>query len=194
MRTMLARLAAAAIVACVPATLAAQGPPDFEKLMAAQRAAMERLAFLDGTWRGTAWSLSHTGEKHTLTQTERVGSFLGGAVRVIEGRGYDERGEVAFNAFAVLSYDVRRKAYTMRSYAMGFMGDYPVTVRPDGFTWEIQQGPNVRTVYTATITGDTWHEIGERFVAGREPVRSLEMTLKRIGSTTWPAEGSVPPQ
>lgn len=51
---------------------------------AGQRAAMPPLAFMDGEWRGTAWTLLPSGEKHTLSQTERIGPFLDGSVKVIE--------------------------------------------------------------------------------------------------------------
>ena len=44
---------------------------------------------MDGTWRGPAWTLLPSGEKHELTQTERVGSMLDGSIKVIEGRGYE---------------------------------------------------------------------------------------------------------
>jgi hypothetical protein len=45
--------------------------------------------------------------------------------------------------------------------------------------------------YTATIKGNTLSEIGERIVAGSEPMRFFEMTLQRIGETDWPAAGAV---
>ena len=71
----------AIVIATLPLNIQAQGRPD----SAAQSEAMKRLAFMDGTWRGTTQSVLPTGEKHTITQTERVGPFLGGTVKVIEG-------------------------------------------------------------------------------------------------------------
>lgn len=168
--------------------------PDSRALLAAQRAAMAPLAYMDGVWRGTASTLRPSGEKHTITHTERVGPFLDGAIKVIEGRGYDARGEVTFNALGIMSYDPERKTYAMRSYAMGRAGDFPVTLKADGFTWEIPQGPNARILYTATVTKDIWHEVGDRVVAGREPMRFFEMTLKRMGNSEWPAADPVPPK
>ena len=38
------------------------------------------------------------------------------------------------------------------------------------------------------------HEVGDRIVAGREPLRIFDMRLKRIGATDWPAAGAVPPR
>ena len=101
---------------------AAQGRPDPVALLAAQRQAMAPLAFMDGVWRGTAWNVDFSGQKHTLVQTERVGPFLDGAVKVVEGRGYDADGKLAFNAFATISFNPATKAYTMHSYAQGSVG------------------------------------------------------------------------
>lgn len=177
----------AVLLAAAPAW--SQPQPD----IAAQRAALEKLDFMDGTWRGPAWTILPSGEKHTLTQTERIGPFLDGAVKVIEGRGYEPDGRVGFNAFGIISFDPVKDAYTMRAYAQGRVGDFPMTVTSDGFTWEIPAGPaTIR--YTAVVKDGTWHEYGERLMAGAEPVRFHEMTLKRLGDTDWPAAGAVGPK
>ena len=188
-----ATLVLAALVAlCWPSLLAAQMPPDPRARMAAQKEALDRLAMLDGIWRGPAWIIMGDG-KHTLTQTERVGPFLEGAVRVIEGRAYAEDGGISFNAFAIVSYDPDKKAYTMRSYAYGRAGDFPLTATADGFIWETPAGP-ARIRYTATVKDGTWHETGERLVPGQDPLRFFEMTLKRVGDTDWPAGGTLGPK
>ena len=75
------------------APVAAQIDSDPEVRLAPQREAMKALAMLDGTWRGPAWTLTPTG-RYELTQTERVGSLLGGTIKIIEG------GRVGFNALA----------------------------------------------------------------------------------------------
>src|SRR5262249_32576370 len=80
-------------------TARGQGRPDPAKLIESQRKAMLALAYMDGVWRGPAWTILPSGEKHNVTQTERIGPFLDGAVKVIEGRGYDRDGTVTFNAF-----------------------------------------------------------------------------------------------
>ena len=85
-----------------------------QAVMANQRKALMRLAFMDGAWRGTAWTMLASGEKHTVTQTERIGPFLGGGVKVIEGRGYDADGTVTFNALGIVSYEPGGKqAYSL---------------------------------------------------------------------------------
>lgn len=93
--------------------------PDPASLIAQQRDAMASLAFLNGVWRGPAWIVLPSGEKITFTQTERIGPFLDGSVKVMDGRGYGPDGRLIFNAFAILSYDSAQHSYSMRSYAQG---------------------------------------------------------------------------
>src|SRR6267142_1793977 len=76
-----------------------QGRPNPAELIAAQQKAMAKLSYMDGVWRGPAWTILPTGEKHNITQTERIGPFLDGSIKVIEGRGYNADGTVGFNAF-----------------------------------------------------------------------------------------------
>ncbi len=167
--------------------------PDPAALIAAQRKAMEKLAFLDGVWRGPATTTLPTGEKHSVTQTERVGPFLDGSVKVIEGRAYNENGSVGFNAFAVISFNPATSAYSMRSYAQGNSGDFVVKATADGFSWDIPAGP-MTIRYTATVKDGAWKEIGELIAPGKDPERIFEMNLKRVGDTNWPAAGAVNPK
>lgn len=177
----------------VSTAAAAQTPPDPAALLAAQRDAMKAFASMDGVWRGPAWTLLPNGEKRTVTQTERIGPFLDGSVKVIEGRGYRDDGQVGFNAFGIVSYNPATKAFTLRSYAQGHSGDFVFKPTADGYEWEIPMGP-ARIRYVATIRDGTLREIGHRIVADKEPVQIFEMNLKRVGDTTWPAADPVPPR
>ena len=178
------------LVACASAI--AQGHPDESATLAAQREAMAQLAILDGVWRGEASMLSPSGERARITQTERIGSFLGGTIKVIEGRGYRPDGTVGFNALGIVSYDPAKRAYSMRSYAQGRSGDFTFKPRPDGYSWKVPV-PGALIRYTATIRDGTLHEVGERLAPEREPMRFFEMRLKRVGDTDWPAANPVPP-
>lgn len=171
----------------------AQRPPGADTLVAAQRAAMAKLAFMDGVWRGPAWTILPSGEKHSVTQTERIGPFLGGTVKVIEGRGYDAKDSVTFNAFGIVSYDAIRKAHSLHSYAMGMAGDFAFTPADSGYRWEIPAGP-MTIRYTAVVRGGKWREIGERVMPGSDPVQFFEMNLVRVGDTGWPGAGTIPPR
>ena len=170
--------------------VAGQTRPDPAALITAQREAMQRLAMMDGVWRGPAWTILPSGEKHSITQTERIGPFLDGSVKVIEGRGYEADGKVTFNAFGTISYNPATRAYNFHSYAQGQVGDFVLTPTADGYVWEIPLGP-MTIRYTAVIKDGAWREVGDRIMPGKEPVRFFEMNLKRVGDTTWPAGGAV---
>lgn len=190
------RLAAFAfLVMAVGVSFAAlgQGRPDPAKLMAAQREAMARLAFMDGVWRGPAWTILPSGEKRSVTQTERVGPFLDGSVKVIEGKGYEADGKVGFNAFATISYNPASRAYTLHTYAQGNVGDFALKLSADGLVWEIPAGP-MTIRHTVVIKDGVWHEVGDLITPGKDPVRFLEINLKRVGDTDWPAGGAVSPK
>lgn len=190
------RFAAAAFLlmtAGIGLTVLGQGRPDPPALMAAQREAMAPLAFMDGVWRGPAWTILPSGEKHSVTQTERIGPFLDGSVKVIEGRGYDADGKVTFNAFGTVSYNPATRSYTLHSYAQGSSGDFVFKPTPDGYVWEIPAGP-MTIRYTCVVKDGAWREVGDRITPGKEPVRFFEMNLKRVGDTTWPAGGAISPK
>jgi hypothetical protein len=170
-----------------------QGRPDPAKLIAAQQEAMVKLSFMDGVWRGAAWTILPSGEKHAITQTERIGPFLDGSVKIIEGRGYDPDGKLTFNAFGTISYNAATQAFTMHSYAQGNVGDFVLTPAAYGYVWEIPAGP-MTIRYTAVIKGGEWREVGDRIMLGKEPIRFFEMNLKRVGDTSWPAAGAVGPK
>jgi len=178
----------------VPLVARAQGGPNPAELISAQREAMKPLAFMDGVWRGPAWTILPSGEKHNVTQTERIGPFLDGSIKVIEGRGYNADGTVGFNAFGTISYDPATKAYTLHSHAMGRVGDFALKPVANGYTWEIPAGPSMTIRYTAAVKDGKWNEVGDRITPGQEPVRFFEMNLTRIGDSDWPGAGAIPPK
>src|SRR6185295_13840916 len=180
------------LIAGVAFAAFAQGRPD-PTLIAAQKEAMAPLAFMDGVWRGPAWTIVASGEKHSITQTERIGPFLDGSVKVIEGRGYDPDGKVTFNAFGTISYDPAKRSYTLHSYAQGYVGDFAFKPTSDGYVWEIPAG-QMTIRYTCVVKDGAWREVGDRIMPGKDPVRFFEMNLKRVGDTTWPAGGAISPK
>lgn len=186
----LTRFAALALLISTPALASAQRP-DSVALQAAQREAMGAFARMDGIWRGPAWSASPQG-RHEIVQTERIGTFLGGSVRVIEGRGYNEDGSVGFNALGIISFNPATRAYTMTSWAQGHAGAFPIRPTADGYEWEIPAGPGAIIRYTATIRDGTLREVGFRIAGEAPPQQIFEMNLRRIGDTDWPAGGAVP--
>ncbi len=171
--------------------LSAQPRRDPPVQIDAQREAMAQLAWMDGVWRGPAWTITANG-RHEVTQTERIGSFLGGTVRVIEGRGYNADGTVGFNALGVISYNPPTSSYLITSWAQGYFGTFSFRPTADGYVWEVPAGPAAVTRYTATIRDGTLREIGERIAGDAAPVQVFEMNLRRIGDTGWPGADPVP--
>lgn len=178
-------------LALVLAAPVAAQPPDPAVLEAVQRDAMAKLSMMDGVWRGTAWTITPHG-RHDVVHTERVGPFLGGSLKVIEGRSYKADGSVGFNAFGIVSYDATAKTYFLHSYAMGRAGDFLLEIRPDGYVWQVPAGPGAIIRYKATIANGKWREVGERMVGAAAPVQIFEMNLKRVGDSKWPAANPVP--
>lgn len=197
MRTNSTRIAATTLLALalalspIPTSLAAQAP-DTAAMQAEQRAAMERLAFMDGEWRGTVTSTGPMGETE-LTQTERVGTMASGVVRIVEGRGYAEDGTLEFNAVGMIAYDPMADEYVMTSTAQGFAARPWFKATDSGFEWGLTSGPMTFT-YEAVVEGDSWVEIGYMKMGDQPRRKFLEMRLTRIGETAWPAEGIVGPE
>ncbi|MEA2999660.1 MAG: hypothetical protein QOH04_2075 [Sphingomonadales bacterium] len=189
----LAQTGAAPGPGAIPAKPAAArpGPPDPMALMAAERQAMGKLAMLDGAWRGSAWTITPRG-KVEVTHTERVGLFLAGTVRMIEGRSYSPNGTIPFVALGIISFNPANGTYRMRSYAQGMAGDFAMAVTPDGYAWEVPAGPGAVIRYRAAVSNGAWKEVGFRVADAGAPVQVFEMNLKRIGETRWPVGEPVP--
>lgn len=166
----------------------AADPADGTDRLADQRRAMQPLAIFDGAWRGPATATLDDGRSVPLTQTARVGSFLAGSLKLIEGKGYAQDGSVAFNAFGIISFSPRTGQYSFRWYRQGHTTDSAVELAPDGLTWTVDAG-GTTVRYTATVKNGVWSEIGERIVDGQPATRVYEMTLRRISDTDWPEAG-----
>ncbi|HYJ52307.1 MAG TPA: DUF1579 domain-containing protein [Allosphingosinicella sp.] len=183
--------AALALALLCATPLSAQPRRDPPAQPAAQREAMARLAWMNGVWRGPAWAITADG-RHEMTQTERIGSFLGGSVTMIEGRGYNADGTVGFNALGVISYNPPTTSYLITSWAQGNFGTFSFRPTSDGYVWEVPAGPAAVIRYTATIRDGTLRETGERIAGDAAPVQVFEMNLRRVADTAWPAADPVP--
>ncbi|MGH7584972.1 MAG: hypothetical protein ACREMH_01885 [Gemmatimonadales bacterium] len=178
-RSLLTRLAAATAVMALPAMeLSAQAPDP-----APSRAAIERLKFMEGTWRGTAWMMR--GNERTQTDmVEIVERKLGGTVLLVQGLGTVADPGAAtrrtvHDALAVISFDPRSGAYGMRSYlGSGQFGDFTLTLVDGGVTWT-REVPGGRIRNTARYTADEWHEIGEFSRDDTTWTQVMEIKLRR---------------
>ena len=180
----------ALIALCLLATPATAQVAAPDKI-AAQRAAIEKLDFMNGRWRGPAVT-QMPGGAHQVTQTERIGNFLDGTLKLIEGHGYNADGTTGFHAFGVVSFDDAKGEYVFSSHAQGHAGTFAFRRTDTGYVWDIPAGPKMTIRYTATITATHWNEVGDRIVEGALPQRFFEMNLTRLGDTNWPAAGGVP--
>ena len=113
-----------------------------DDLVAVEQTAMAKLSFMDGVWRGPATTQTQSGP-HSVTQTERIGPFLNGTVKVIEGRGYQADGAVGFNALGIISFDPATQKYAFRSYAEGRAGTF--SFEPTEACRSERRQPSVRT-------------------------------------------------
>jgi hypothetical protein len=154
---------------------------------------MDSLKTLDGVWEGTGWTLSPSGEKITFTQTIRAGSAGEGAIKVIEGRSYDAGKRLTSTNFEIISFNAPAKTYSLRLYSQGNSADVPIRPTGHGFTLEYPQG-GATVRFTINAENGVWREVAEQRTGAQTPVRFLELTLRRVGATDWPAAGAVPPR
>ena len=178
-RTLLTRLAVFNAVIGLPvAELSAQAPDP-----GPSRAAIERLRFMEGTWRGTAWMMR--GNQRTQTEmVETVEPKLGGTVLLVQGLGtVADSGagtrRTVHDALAVISFDPRSGAYAMRSYiGSGQFGEFALTLVDGGVSWT-REVPGGRIRNTARYTADEWHEVGEFSRDGTTWTQVMEIKLRR---------------
>lgn len=171
----------------------AQAPLDRTTTVAAQREAMARLAFMDGAWRGPSWTVTTKG-RLDLILTERIGTLLGGTLRVLNGLGYRADGSFGYQALGVIAYDPRTRSYSLTAWSMGSARVFPLEVTEDGFRWETTAADGTSIRYRALIRAGEWHEVGERVSASGAVTRVTEIRMRRIGDSAWPAGSPVPMQ
>jgi hypothetical protein len=173
----LSTLVAASLLG-LPTARAQEAMPD----PAIAQAAMARLDFMVGRWKGDAWQ--QRGPQRVQTQMlEVVEKKLNGAVLQVEGRGTVEVSggpeRVVHHAFGIISFDPMSRTYSLRSYLNnGLSGDFALTLIDGGVSWSrTVPGGSIRN--TARYTADEWHEIGEFSRDGATWTQVMELRLKR---------------
>lgn len=147
--------------------------------VAAQREAMQKLAFLQGRWSGPVTIVRGPGESLHLTQSEDVQYKLGGLVMLIQGKSTGADGKGEFEALATVAFDDATGTYRFRAYNDGHYVDTELTVLADGFSWGMQAGP-AHVVNTMHLTGKgEWQETTEVTFGGNPPRHSVDMLLER---------------
>ena len=145
-------------------------------------AAMAKLKFLVGSWKGDAVMTMGPGASEEVAQTEVVESRLDGLLLVVEGVSTSKRPSqaVVHHAVALISYDVAAKEYRVVAYRQdGQSVQATAKFLDDGaFQWGFDMpGRSVR--YTVTDARGEWHEIGEYSADGKAWTQFLELQLKR---------------
>lgn len=148
---------------------------------ARHKEAMQKLAFLVGTWKGDGTVIMGPGEPLRLEQTEEVQWKLDGLVLLVEGTGRNRAtGKVEFNALATIAYDERTGTYRFRAYSSGNYLDTELRVTPNGFEWDLPAGPGkVRHVMKLTESGE-WFEVGDLEMPNAPARRTVELRVKRV--------------
>src|SRR5262249_44461105 len=164
----------------------AQGPSAPASTLAAQKEAMQKVAFLVGEWKGNGWMLMGPGRREEFTSKETVESRLDGLVLIIEGvhESSDpaKKGAVVHHALAELSWDAKQGAYRFRSHlATGEESDFPGKVVEGAFIWTFPAGPGGTMRYTIKPDAQgRWNEIGERSADGQSWSQVFGMTLDKV--------------
>lgn len=138
---------------------------------AAQRDAMQKIAFLVGEWRGSGWEEFVPGQRSTSSGTMSTQTKLGGLVLYSERRvtatvpGRDED-VVVHEGVMLLSYDTEKQQYRIQAHiASGDAIDASGEFTERGLVWEFNfptPGGEVQMRVVSTATGpDGWQEIGE---------------------------------
>jgi hypothetical protein len=175
----------AVIVTAVAGILFLAGSPAPAQMPdgSASRAAMQKLDFMVGRWKGGAWMLRGT-ERVNTEMTEVVERKLGGVAFLVEGLGVvpvpgSDPPRVVHNALAVISFDPQTQGYVLRSYiASGQWGDFILTPIEGGVVWS-REVPGGRIRNTAKIGNGEWHEIGEFSRDGTTWMQIMELKLKK---------------
>jgi len=156
------------------------------KSTAAVREEMKKLEFLHGRWEGEATVDRGPGGRHTIRQTENVEAKLGGALLLVQGKGFEKDaggGErVAFEALAVLSPDAAAGPghYRFRSWLPdGRYVDADAVLEGGKLIWSHQDGRGGTVRYTIVVGANGWHETGENVREGAPPTKFFEMTVTR---------------
>ena len=148
----------------------------------AQRAAMGKLAFLVGKWKGEARLLRGPGEWVELHQSEEAQYKLDGLILVIEGVGRAKSdGYTVLQALGVISFDDETATYHMRAFNDGRFLESEVKLldQDKAISWGFGLG-EITTKSVLRINGSgEWTELAEIKFGAELPKRLLELTVRR---------------
>lgn len=151
-----------------------------------QRDAVQKLDWWVGQWKGEAWSSMGPGRHDTTMMVETIRKGLDGTIIFVEGVGRRKlpeakEGDIVHNAFAVLSYDARKKAYRWQAWRVpgGIYTEAWPIVGANTFQWGMET-PKGKMRYSMTLNENgQWQEVGEFSPDGQTWQQFFGMLLAR---------------
>jgi hypothetical protein len=153
--------------------------------LAAQRSAMEKLAWMPGAWEGQSVTRTPEGEKRSVS-SEAIRSAAGGLAIMIQGRHWRQlegggRGDVVLDTAGMLTFDAASGKYKFATQLQdGKAGTFDAELKGDVFSWGFPvRGGAIR--YDITRENSQWNERGFFCREGAPCVPFFQMTLDRKG-------------
>ena len=169
--------------------LGAQAPPSRPEIY---QAAIDKIDFLVGEWRGEGWIMVGPGQRESFDSWERVVEVLGGSALLIEGKHFDqdeggregdEGAAPVHHAMATVSWSEADQKYRFASALYDRdAGTFDGWVDDEGrFVWQIEvQGRTMRYVIGLDEQG-RWVEDGNISMdGGTNWFPFFHMTLERV--------------
>jgi hypothetical protein len=152
----------------------------------AQRAAMEKLAWMAGAWEGISTSRERDGEKQSVSY-EWIRRAGGGLAIMIQGRHYRRlpdgaRGDVVLDTAGMMTYDPATSKYRFVTQLQdGKGGTHEAVMQGDTLSWKIAlSNAHIRYDITRSAKGE-WSELGYFCRDGAACVPFFKMLLERKG-------------
>jgi hypothetical protein len=146
---------------------------------------MKQLEFMSGRWKGEASIRQRDGTTMILNQEEIIQFKLDDTVLMIEGIGRTTTdNQIAFNALALISYDLKTNLYQMKSFVKdGSQTDaYFKVLNDHEYEWGFETPTKARLRYSITLNQaeQTWKETGEYSSDGTNWYPFITMNLRKI--------------
>ena len=149
--------------------------------------AMQRLSFMQGTWKGDSTMTMGPDRKRTSQMVERGRFALQNSIFIFEGQGTAEgpgaKPFIVHDAMGIISYDAQSKEYRLRTYrAGGETLDADIDVGDNKIVWSFSRNGVGKIRFTLTVTeGNRWTEIGEMSRDdGKTWMPFFEMNLNKV--------------
>ncbi|MCK6617414.1 MAG: DUF1579 domain-containing protein [Cyclobacteriaceae bacterium] len=146
---------------------------------------MQKLDYMAGKWKGEASMRQPNGTLLKVNQEEDIQFKLDGTILLIEGTGRNpEEGKVSFNALAIISYDLQKKEFQMKSHVMNGnqTNAYFKIVKENHFEWGFDTPQKAKIRYNIILnpSDKSWIEKGEYSPDGNNWFPFIEMNLTKL--------------